>query len=167
MQYPYVKGIPGNIKQDNQMIYEVEGDTFNDDTDILFITSYRIFVIEVKAYRGKVKLTNEWTYHLSKADEKSVLCQAEKHARHFYHTFYSYIPDGNPEYIIPLVVFTDKCDLDDTRDSKWKKYIPACILNNLNASVANLDKPLDYKIDISNFHKGIKDYATKIGETFL
>ena len=156
-KYPYIPNIPGNVKiDDNGKVYVVPGDNHMDEVDLIYVTDYRIFLIEVKAYRSKdIRFTDLWTYHNKAADSKSVLCQSEKHGRHFYHTFYSYLPNGSSEYIIPLVCLVDKCKFTDKRSSKDLNYLPACLRNELVYYLNELDTPLDFRIDIPDLKKGM------------
>ena len=169
LKYPYIHDEPGNVKQENKIIYDISKDTLEDEVDIVLATPYRIFLIEVKSYREKVRLTDNWTYHgkYEAIDEKNVMAQAEKHARHFYHTFFETIPKGDHRYIIPLLAFVDKAKVSDQRSSKWKAYVPCCILNNMNATIAKLDTPLKYKIDLDFLYKCIEKKATEKGTVFL
>jgi hypothetical protein len=160
LEYGVVPKVPGNIKLIDNKVTHIPNDGGIDEIDVVFVTSYRIFLIEVKTYRRKnIRLTNTWEYKSNSPAEKSVITQTEKHARQFYYNFYPYIPDGNPDYIIPLIVFVDKCHVTDERDIEFKNYIPVCVINKLNKLISVLDTPLDNAIDIDNLLKGLKSVA--------
>lgn len=167
MIYPYCNSIPGNIKLVNNTLQSFMDTNTNDEIDIVLLTPYRIFLCEVKAYRYKVTLTNEWTYRSKGPVEKSIPVQTEKHARHFYYNFYDVIPDGNYKYIVPIIIIADKCIIDDQRDFKWKNYIPITNLNMLNKTISNLDAPLEYKIDVKTVFEIIKTRSISFGKVSL
>ncbi|MBR1735795.1 MAG: NERD domain-containing protein [Firmicutes bacterium] len=167
LAYPYCKGAAGNVKlKDNKFITVSDSDT-QDEVDVVLITEFRIFLIEVKAYRYSIKFTDTWTYRSKGPVEKSIPLQAEKHARHFYYNFYDVIPDGKEDYIIPIIVIADKSDIDDERDPKWKRYIPVTNLNMLNKTVSELDKPLEYLLDTKKILSAMRSRNTSIGRILL
>jgi hypothetical protein len=54
--YPYVPKIEGNIKlsPDGSFVHEPGKRGTDDEIDIVMLTDYRIFLIEVKAYSGNI-----------------------------------------------------------------------------------------------------------------
>lgn len=147
--YPYVSNVEGNIKlsPEGDFIHEPGKPGTDDEIDIVMITDYRIFLIEVKSYSGKIKVNDIWTHHANHWDEKSAICQAEKHGRHFYHSFYDVLPDGEHEYIKLITVFTGSCVIEDAR-TKNKTYIPIAIANDINRVISTFDKPGKHCIDV-------------------
>ena len=147
--YPYALNVKGNLKlgPEGSFIHEPGKDGTNDEIDIVMVTDNRIFLIEVKAYSGNIKVNDIWTYHANKWDEKSAICQAEKHGRHFYHSFYDVLPDGEHDYVKLITVFTGSCEIEDLR-TKNKDYIPIAIANDINRTISLLDRPHKHCIDI-------------------
>lgn len=167
--YPYASNSHsqvylGNIFRRNDGTYIDVTKQFNDEIDILYVSPYRIFPIEVKAYHAKMEMSidglkkngsiqyekNERTGDML---HKNPLWQAEKHARHLYHNIYDVIPDGNPYYIQPIVCFADRCELSDTRTPEGKFYLPVTILNYLKQCIMDCDTPMNYRLDLAAIEK--------------
>lgn len=136
--YPYAsnrqsKTYLGNIFWDAEShSYKDVTKQLNDEIDVLYISPYRIFPIEVKAYHEmNMELTDQWMLRKGKPVDKSPLAQAEKHARHLYHQLYDVIPDGDPAYIVPIVCFVDRCNVTDNRSEKMQQYIKVVSLDSL------------------------------------
>lgn len=150
----------GNIKYENGVFTDYTRDTLSDEIDVLYITPYRIFPIEVKSYGNtRLDIYDHWFNRGATPVDKSPITQAEKHARHLYHALYDVLPDGKPEYVVPLLCFVDKCTVRDDRSPHFKEYIPVCILNNLKATIAYRNKPLEYNLAIAD----IKEKLNQIG----
>lgn len=127
--YRVEPGLKGNIKRDGGLHCENLGAIT--EIDILLVTPYKIFPIEVKAYRAnKVTLTNDRITGCANTD-KSPVHQHEMHLRHLYPKIFKSIPDGMTEFIVPIVVFADQTDVVDSRTPDNREYIPATILNQL------------------------------------
>jgi hypothetical protein len=159
--YPYASDKNGRVHLGN--IFLQEDGTYiditkqlNDEIDILYVSPFRVFPIEVKSYHATMEVSVANLKKNGKVDfntvegkedapkrHKSPLWQAEKHARHLYHKIYDVIPDGNPKFIQPIVCFVDRCTVKDIRSSDHKVYMPVTILNNLIATVMDYDYPLD------------------------
>jgi hypothetical protein len=140
---------PGNIHREADGSFKtIDGySNTNDEIDIVYITPYRIFAIEAKARSGTWKIDDLWCLQQSTPVDKSPLAQAEKHARHLYHSIYEYLPDGNPNYIVPMTVFVDKARVMDSRSSDQKFYLPVTIVNTLKKKIRDYDTPLKYELD--------------------
>lgn len=166
--YPYVSNVEGNIKlsSDGSFIHESGRPGTDDEIDIVMITDYRVFLIEVKAYAGKIKVNDIWTYHANQWDEKSAICQAEKHGRHFYHSFYDVLPDGGHEYIKFITVFTGSCVVEDMR-TKNKNYIPIAIANDINRTISMFDKPGKYCVDVDAVVKRMMEHKSAVGSVLM
>lgn len=143
---------PGNLNYKDGKLFETGSGGINDDeVDLMLITPRRIFLVECKAYRqtvGELRTTDYWSFRGGEPMTKCVLCQAEKHARHFYHQFYNLLPEGNPKYIIPVLAWVDSAKFADERSVA---DFPVTSLNGLGRTISLLDKPLDYLIDIQGF----------------
>ena len=166
--YPYQtdrSGIPytGNIKYENQQFVEYTKETINDEIDVLYITPYRIFPIEVKSYKARsLDVYEHWFNRGSAPVDKSPIMQAEKHARHLYHAIYDVLPDGNPEYIQPMVCFVDKCRVRDDRSQHFIDYVPVCILNNLLSTLNKYNYPLQYNLDLAAIEAKLNNVKVSI-----
>lgn len=157
----------GNIKYDSSVnkILDFTKDSFEDEIDVLYITPYRIFPIEVKSYRAKLEVNDMWFLYNGGLVEKSPVAQAEKHARHLYHAIYDVLPDGRPEYIVPIVCFVDKCKVKDTRSEYNRTYIPACILNNFLSTINKNNTPLEYNLVLPVIEEKLMSIKTSIKKT--
>ena len=153
----------GNIKYENNAFVEYTDESINDEIDVLYITPYRVFVIEVKAYHArKLEVYDHWFNYNGKPVEKSPIVQAEKHARHFYHAIKDYIPDGDWNYIIPLVCFVDNCKILDDRSEYFQDYIPISTLNTLLKTIEEFNTPLEYNIDLSLLEEHLEKIKVSI-----
>lgn len=153
----------GNVKYENKKFVEYTKDSLNDEIDVLYITPYRIFPIEVKSYHARtIEVYRHWSGKDSKPFEKSPIAQAEKHARHLYHLLYDVIPDGKPAYIQPMVCFVDRCELRDDRDQVDFDYIPACIINNFLSTLNHYNTPLEYNLDLSAIERKLNESKVSI-----
>jgi hypothetical protein len=161
--YPYALNVEGNIKLNPEgiFIHEPGKSGTNDEIDIVMLTDNRIFLIEVKAYSGKILVNDIWTYHANHWDEKSAICQAEKHGRHFYHSFYDVIPEGEHKYIKLITVFTGSCDIEDKRTVN-KDYIPIAVANDINKTIHTHDIPDRFSIDIDAVVNRMLEYKTDV-----
>ena len=170
--YPYQtdsngKVYTGNIKYENGEFVEYTEERINDEIDVLYITPYRIFVIEVKSYGAKrLEVYDHWFNYNGTPVEKSPIVQAEKHARHLYHAIREYIPDGNPDYIIPLVCFVDKCKILDDRSDYFERKIPIAVLDNLLNTINRNNVPLEYNIVIDQLEKHLEKIKVSIKRKF-
>lgn|GEM_PF-3594871 len=166
--YPHASNIEGNIKlnPDGCFIHEPGKPGTDDEIDIVMVTDYRIFLIEVKAYSGKIKVNDIWTHHANQWDEKSAICQAEKHGRHFYHSFYDILPDGEHDYIKLITAFTGSCVIEDTRTMN-KNYIPIAIANDINRIISIYDKPGKYGIDVDAVIKKMLESKTSVESVLM
>lgn len=172
-KYPYARNANGevyvgNIKYDaqTQTFLEFTEEGYNDEIDVLYVTSYRILAIEVKSYHVN-KLTidrNGWLYRNNDPVDKSPIAQAEKHARHLYHQLYDVIPDGDPFYIVPIVCFVDRCTLQDQRNNDFIDYIPACVLNGLVRNMNKYNKPLEYNLDLDEIKRKLNEIKVSAKE---
>ena len=89
--------------------------------------------------------------------DKSTIVQTEKHARHFYHFLNPFIPEGNPDYIVPIACFVDRCEISDNRSTLQQEYVKVSILNTLMQTLIKTHTPLDNCLDI----QAIYDYMDK------
>lgn len=158
--------LPGNIKknEDGSLRLENLGDLT--EIDILYISPYRVFPIEVKSYSAKkITLTDEGIEGTFKT-EKSPVHQNEMHCRHLYSHIFRALPNGQTKYIVPIVVFVDRCTLVDHR-SKWQKeYIFKAILNNLKSTIVSYNTPGEYSINLKLMEDCLKEAEIK-HEKFL
>lgn len=162
--YPYASNRQGKTYLGN-IFWDEEAGRFydltrqlNDEIDILYISNYRIFPIEVKSYHDSTMVVEHgWLYRQGRRVEKSPYAQAEKHARHLYHQLYDVIPDGDPRYIIPMVCFVDACRVDDKRSPEMQYYLPTVPLSSLKTVLMDRDTPVgEYTLDLSTIEKKLK-----------
>ena len=173
-QYPYQtnregKTYTGNIKLENDVFVEYTdvGRQLYDEIDILYVTDYRIFAIEVKSYHAKMHIYDHWLDKNGIKVEKSPIAQAEKHARHLYHAVKEVLPDGNPNYIIPMCCFVDRCSIVDDRSPKMRYYIPVSVLNNFKKKFKECNTPLDYNLDMKAILNKLNEIKTEVRKEFI
>lgn len=133
----------------------------NDEIDILYISNFRIFTIEVKSYHDHtIVVTDTWMERQGKKVEKSPFAQAEKHARHLYHQLYDVLPFGDPKYIVPVVCFVDESTIDERRSPAMQYYLPMTVLDNLKQFLIDRDLPVDdvnrYTLDLKMIEKKLQ-----------
>lgn len=171
--YPYQtnrEGVcyTGNVKyeSDSDTFVEYTRDSLNDEIDVLYITPYRIFPIEVKSYHSReLGVYEHWFNNAGTPVDKSPIMQAEKHARHLYHAIYDVIPDGKPEYIKPIVCFVDRCTVLDERSKHFVDYTPVCILNNFLQTLNSYNKPLEYNLDLDRISEKLDSIKVSVKRT--
>lgn len=159
--YKVDKSQAGNIKRgDNGQLYiENLGDIT--EIDVLYVSKFRVFPIEVKAYRSKeIRLDDAGIYGCYKTD-KSPVHQNEMHCRHLYPHIFRALPEGSTEYIVPLVCMVDKAKIVDERSDWQKDYIKLCILNNLEQTICQNNTPLEYQINLKLMDQILKEAMTK------
>ena len=159
--YPMTQDLPGNIKKVNDKP-QVCPPAENTEIDILIVTKNYVYPVEVKTYKGLIKIGQ---YGISRpngyVDDKSPIHQNEMHARHLYDQIYFFLPKGNHKYIKPLVIFTDKCNIEDRRPDKEINYIPAFIINNAVTYMNKLEKSASGDIiDIKNLYKKLMEIGS-------
>lgn len=163
--YPLVsnsKGekLPANFTLENNTITPSALGTTG-EIDILLLTDRKVFIIEVKTYNQFIIVDDEWTYKGGSPNslEPIDFCnlqQVEKSARHFYHTYYDLIPDGDPNYIVPILVYAQGKLMVKTKDYN------VCRLNNLKQVLVNNYKPLDYLIDVNKLIKAVGERSKSL-----
>lgn len=173
-EYPYQsnregKIYTGNIKLENDVYvgYTETGRQLYDEIDILYVTDYRVFAIEVKSYHAKIKVYDHWMDKNGQKVDKSPIAQAEKHARHLYHAIKDVLPDGKPQYIVPICCFVDRCTVEDDRADKMRYYIPISILNNFKKKLMEYNTPLDYNLDLKAIETKLNEIRTSTRKEFL
>lgn len=173
-QYPYQsdtsgKIYTGNIKLENgkYVEYTESKRALEDEIDVLFVTDYRVFVIEVKSYHAKIEVYDHWLKKNGTEVDKSPILQTEKHCRHLYHAISYVLPDGNPNYIVPLCCFVDRCTVTDNRSPEFERYIPICILNNLKSTLMSLNTPLDYNLNLEEIKRKLNEKKSNCEESYL
>lgn len=180
-EYPYAsnaqgKNYTGNIKLENgQFVEYTDQKGLQDEIDILLITGFRIFPIEVKSYKANIRIYDHWMERdnngpsmpsgMQKVD-KSPIAQCEKHARHLYHQIYEVLPDGRPEYIVPMVCFVDRCTVDDDRSARCQAYLPVTILNTLRQTIYNYNTPLQWGLDLNALRRKLTAIKTSTRKEF-
>ena len=151
----------GNIKkgENGQLYIENLGDIT--EIDILYISKYRIFPIEVKAYRAKqITLDDRGIYGCYKTD-KSPVHQNEMHCRHFYSFMLRALENGDTDYIVPIVCMVDKCQLIDNRSYWQRNYIHLCVLNTLEDTIRQYNTPKSHQMDLVLCDKLLKEGMIK------
>ena len=146
----------GNIKNENGRLY-VENLGSSTEIDVLYVSPYRVYPIEVKAYKAKeIILTDDGITGCFMTD-KSPVHQNEMHMRHLYSVEFRGLPGGETKYNIPIVCFVDKCKVIDRRSPEQKNYIYVTVLSNLKSFIKKTNVPGDFKIDLELMQKLLTD----------
>lgn len=163
--YPYATDRSGKLYLGN-IFWDAEKGKYyditkqvNDEIDVLYISNYRIFAIEVKSYHmKKVVLKDDWMVRDGSPVDKSPPCQAEKHARHLYHQLFDVIPNGDPKYIVPVVCFVDRVEkeFDDQRSPDFFAYMPVVPINQLQQAIIDSDTQREYTLDLAAIERKLK-----------
>ena len=151
----------GNIKRGDNGNFFVENLGDITEVDVLFVSKFRVFPIEVKAYKAKqIRIDDAGIYGCYKTD-KSPIHQNEMHCRHLYPHIYRALPEGSTDYVCPVVVFVDQTDLVDERSEWQREYIKACTLDNLRKTIAENNYPLDYQLNLTLVNNILKEAMIK------
>lgn len=151
----------GNIKKgENGKLY-VENLGDYTEIDVLYVSKFRVFPIEVKAYKAKeITLDDEGIYGCYKTD-KSPVHQNEMHCRHLYSYIFRALPEGDTRYIVPIVCMVDKCTLIDNRSDWQKDYVKLAVLNTLENLIKENNKPLECRINLELMDNVLKEALIK------
>lgn len=134
------------------------------EIDILTVTPYRIFVLEVKTIYGHMRVFQSNNIEISKTktftgeyEKKNFLQQNEMHARHLYYHLHKLLPDGNPDYICPMIVMTGKMKFEDFRDPYARKKYPMTTTNGLVSTLKEHNVADKYLLDVAKIKKKLKE----------
>lgn len=155
-EYKTIDGLEGNIKRQSGGLYVERTGGFT-EIDILLVTPFRIFPIEVKAYLANKITIYDDRIEGCKSTSKCPVHQHEMHLRHLYESIFLGVPDGSTDYIVPIVVFVDKCTLVDLRSDAQKNYIHVTTLNNLKEDLEAFNKQRDFRIDLEAMNRYLKE----------
>ncbi len=148
---------PGNIKKNDQGGLYIENLGSSTEIDVLYVSPYRVYAIEVKAYKAKkIVLTDDGITGCYKTD-KSPVHQNEMHMRHLYSELFMGLPGGETMYNIPLVCFVDKCTINDNRSDWQKQYIPITVLNQLGKFIKQTNKFIGKRLDLNTIQRILND----------
>lgn len=164
--YAVDRELPGNIKRHDDGTFYLENLGSTTEIDVLLITPYRIYPIEVKAYAAKKILLYDDRIEGCRITEKSPVHQNEMHCRHLYSHLFKSIPNGDIRYIVPCVCFVDKCELVDNRSDWQRSYIPAFTLNYLNEFIQKTNTPLEYRLDLKSVDNSLKEAESSVEKKF-
>lgn len=152
--YKVDKSLPGNLKSDGGKLY-LENLGSTTEVDVLLVTPYAIFLIEVKAYKAKEIVLTDSGISGCAITNKSPVHQNEMHARHLYSHLFKCIPDGETKYIIPIVTFVDKCKVLDKRSKEQKNYVYVSTLNSVGKLIEHLNVYKGYLLDLDAVDKAL------------
>ena len=149
----------GNIKKKDGKLYVENLGRFT-EIDVLYVSPFMVFPIEVKSYKAKeIILTDDGISGCAITD-KSPVHQNEMHCRHLYAHLFKCLPNGDTSYIVPIVCMVDEATIRDKR-SKWqKKYIKVCILNTLKDTIQKNNNPGAYRLDLHAIDKALREAST-------
>lgn len=164
--YKVDKQEEGNIKCDNGVDLRCENLGETTEIDVLLVTQYRIFVIEVKAYKAREIHLTDWNISGCYKVDKSPVHQNEMHCRHLYSQIFKNIPSGKPDYIVPVVVFVDKAKIVNEMSSTYRNYVYVTILNKLQEFIEKKDTPLEYRINLEQLSQTLIDNCSSCEKHF-
>lgn len=155
--YKTDKDQAGNIKKDQNGRLYVENLGGFTEIDVMYVSKFRVFPIEVKAYKAKeIRLTDDGIHGCYKT-EKSPIHQNEMHCRHLYPHIFRTLPEGDTRYIVPIVCMVDKAIIIDERSDWQQTYIKLCVLNTLKEVIEKNNIPLDYQINLQLMDSVLKE----------
>lgn len=159
--YKVDKDLAGNIKKDeNDGHLYIENLGSTTEIDILLVTPFRVFPIEVKAYRAKeIVISDRGIAGCFKTD-KSPVHQNEMHCRHLYSYLFKALPNGDTSYIVPIVCLVDEARVVDERSEWQREYIKLCTLNTLRKTLIQYNTPGDYKLNLTSVDNTLKEIRT-------
>lgn len=152
--------LPGNIKKDESGKLYKENLGAVTEIDILYVSPYKVFPIEVKSYSSKEIILTDDGIDGVRANKKSPIHQNEMHCRHLYSNIFRALPDCEESYIVPIVVFVDRCTLVDKRSDWQKKYILKAILNNVLTEILRNNVAGKYGLDLVLVDRVLKEKMT-------
>lgn len=155
--YKVDKEQAGNIKRADDGHHYVENLGDSTEIDILYVSKYRVFPIEVKAYKAKNIVFTDEAISGCYITNKSPVHQNEMHCRHLYAHIFRALPNGRTDYIVPIVCMVDNAAIEDRRSDWQKEYIKVCILNNLSATIEAYNTPMDYQLNLAGIDKVLKE----------
>lgn len=130
------------------------------EIDILLVTPYRIFVIEVKTIYGNMRVYRDHNIEIIRKgkfqeqfESKNYFRQNEMHCRHLYYHLQGLLPDGNPDYIQPLIVMTGKMKFEDLRSNPAKVKYPLFITNKLIPMLIKYNEPNQCLLDLKRINR--------------
>lgn len=147
----------GNIKKNEQGQLYTENLGNETEIDILYISKYRIFPIEVKAYQTREITFDDRGIYGCTVTNKSPIHQHEMHCRHLYPFMFRALQEGDTDYIVPLVCMVDKCNIVDNRSDWQKEYIHLCILNTLENTIRQYNTPKSHQLDLTLCDRLLKE----------
>ena len=160
-EYRTDKSLAGNVKKSEetgQLYIENLGNMT--EIDVLLVTPFRIFPIEVKAYKANtITLTDEGIAGC-RVTNKSPVHQNEMHCRHLYSGLFKAIPNGDTSYIVPIVCLVDKAKIIDNRSDWQKEYIKLCTLNTLRKTLVQFNQPGEFKLNLTSVDNTLKELRT-------
>ena len=155
--YKTDKDQAGNIKKGKNGELYVENLGDYTEIDVMYVSKFRVFPIEVKAYKAKKITLTDDGIHGCYSTEKSPIHQNEMHCRHLYPHIFRTLPNGDTRYIVPIVCMVDKAKIIDERSDWQKVYIKLCVLNTLQQVIEENNTPLDYQINLQLMDKILKE----------
>lgn len=155
--YSVDKDCAGNIKRNDNGSFYVENLGGTTEIDVLYVSKYKVFPIEVKAYKAKEIIFTDDAITGCMVTNKSPVHQNEMHCRHLYSHIFKVLPDGRTDYIVPIVCMVDSATIKDMRSDWQKDYIKLCVLNNLDEVITQYNKPLDYQLNLMAIDNVLKE----------
>lgn len=153
---------PGNVKKDadGKPYKENLGNTT--EVDVLLVTPYRIFPIEVKSYKSKkIVLTDDGISGCLNTS-KSPVHQHEMHCRHLYSFLYRAFEEGDTDFIVPIVCFTDETKIEDKRSDWQLDYILVSTIDTLYETIDEFNQPVEgrYKLNLQLVDNLLREQMT-------
>lgn len=159
--YKTDKDQAGNIKRNDTGMLYVENLSDYTEIDILYVSKFRVFPIEVKAYKAKeIRFDDAGIYGCYKTD-KSPVHQNEMHCRHLYPRLFRALQDGSTEFIVPIVCMVDRATIIDERSDWQKDYIQLCVLDNLESTIQRFNQPIGYQLNLKLVDQILKECMIK------
>lgn len=148
----------GNIKKGDDGKHYLENLGPYTEIDILYVSQYRVFPIEIKSYEAQtIRLTTDGIAGCA-VTNKSPIHQNEMHCNHLYSAIAESI-NGNPQFIVPIVCFMtwhNKPIIEDQRPDIERGYILTANTNTLVDTIKKCDTPLDCRINLDMIDRQLR-----------
>lgn len=158
--------IPGNLFIDGDSLTIKKDGKVNNMThteiDVVLLTEFRIFVIEVKSYKAKKIVVTDKSIKGVMSRKKSPIHQNEMHCRQLYPKIAKALPYGDPSYLTQVTCFVDNAKVVVECSDFVREYSNVSILNSLRRIVSENNTPINSaRLDIQSVYNAIKNAGSQ------
>ncbi len=156
-EYKTDKDLAGNVKKKDDGNLYIENTGSMTEIDVMYISKFRVFPIEVKAYKApKITITDK-EIKGCKSTSKNPVHQNEMHCRHLYPAIFRALPNGDTRYIVPIVCMVDRATIVDERSPWQKDYVKLSILDTIQDTIVQNNYPLECQLNLQLMNDILKE----------